>query len=117
MLADPHQQTLPNAVYMPAGGMAGTFEDIHQVRFGLQLLQGLNGDTTRPLVFFCQGARCWESYNAVLRANALGYSNLYWYRGGIAAWQEAGLPMAATPPEYNVAPQQQPTVPTGPATD
>jgi PQQ-dependent catabolism-associated CXXCW motif protein len=105
VLAGPHGQTLPNALYMPAGGMAGTFEDINQVRFGLQLLQALNGDTARPLVFFCQGARYWESYNAVLRANALGYTNLYWYRGGLAAWQEAGLPMAPTPAEYNAAPQ------------
>ncbi len=102
VLAGPHQQTITSAFYMPAGGMPGTFEDIHQVQFSLQLLQVTGGDTGRPLVFFCQGANCWESYNAVLRANAAGYSQLYWYRGGLAAWQEAGLPMAPTPQPYNL---------------
>jgi rhodanese-related sulfurtransferase len=28
----------------------------------------------------------------VLRAYEAGYRNLYWYRGGIAAWTAAGLP-------------------------
>ena len=32
------------------------------------------------------------SYNAALRFDALGYENLYWYRGGIAAWKAANLP-------------------------
>ena len=32
------------------------------------------------------------SYNAALRLDALGYENLYWYRGGIAAWKAANLP-------------------------
>ena len=46
-----------------------------------------------PMVFFCQGAHCWESYNASLRAIDLGYTNVYWYRGGLSSWQEAGLPV------------------------
>ena len=32
------------------------------------------------------------SYNAALRLYVLGYENLYWYRGGIAAWKAAKLP-------------------------
>ena len=100
VLANDHAQTLQGALYMPAGGQPGTFEDINQVQFALQLLQATGGDQSRPLVFFCQGAICWESYNAVLRANAAGYSQLYWYRGGLAAWQEAGLAMAPTPPPF-----------------
>ena len=51
----------------------------------------------RPLVFFCAGAHCWESYNAVLRADAAQFRNLYWYRGGLASWQAANLPMEQTP--------------------
>jgi PQQ-dependent catabolism-associated CXXCW motif protein len=103
-----HSLTLPGALYMPAGGLPGTFEDINQVQFSLQLLQATAGDTSRPLIFFCQGASCWESYNAALRANAAGYSQIFWYRGGLAAWQEAGLPTMTTPPPYNIAPPSGP---------
>jgi len=39
------------------------------------------------------GAECWESYNAALRALRLGYREVYWYRGGVASWQAAGLPL------------------------
>ncbi|HTU11708.1 MAG TPA: TIR domain-containing protein [Allosphingosinicella sp.] len=108
VLAGDHPQSLPNALYMPAGGLPGTFEDVNQVQFGLQLLQATGGDQTRPLVFFCQGANCWESYNAMLRASALGYSQLYWYRGGLAAWQEAGFPMGPLPGIYGNSNNNQP---------
>jgi PQQ-dependent catabolism-associated CXXCW motif protein len=100
VLATPHAQTLPNALYMPAGGMPGSFNDEWQTQFAQQLAQATNGDTGRPVVFFCQGASCWESYNAVLRASAGGHTNLYWYRGGLFAWQEAGLTMSPLPAPY-----------------
>jgi PQQ-dependent catabolism-associated CXXCW motif protein len=106
VLVNPHPQTLPSAFYMPAGGTSGSFDDDNQTLFSQQLSQATGGDTTRPLVFFCEGARCWESYNAALRANAAGYSQVYWYRGGLAAWQEAGLQMVALP-AANGGPDQQ----------
>jgi len=34
---------------------------------------------------------------AALRAVAVGYGKVYWYRGGIEAWTAAGLPTARTP--------------------
>ena len=39
---------------------------------------------------------CWLSYNAALTATDLGYTNLYWYRGGISAWNQARLPVVRT---------------------
>jgi PQQ-dependent catabolism-associated CXXCW motif protein len=97
VLAGDHPRTLPGALYMPAGGMPGTFDDAYQTLFAQQLSQAVAGDATRPLIFFCQGAACWESYNAALRANAAGATQIYWYRGGLAAWEEAGFPMAPLP--------------------
>ena len=47
----------------------------------------------RTVVFFCESAQCWLSHNASLRALALGYRDVVWYRGGIEAWEAAGLPM------------------------
>ena len=52
------------------------------------------GDT--PIVVYCLSWECWLSYNALLRLSDQGYSNLYWYRGGLESWQEAGLPTIRT---------------------
>ena len=53
-------------------------------------LSGLTaGDKTKPIVFYCHGSKCWLSYNASLHAVDLGYSNVYWYRGGRDAWKAA----------------------------
>jgi adenylate cyclase len=35
-----------------------------------------------------------EPRNLALRIAALGYTNVYWYRGGREAWEVAGLPEA-----------------------
>jgi PQQ-dependent catabolism-associated CXXCW motif protein len=92
VLADAHQSTIRNAVYLPAIGYPGTVNDNVQPQAVAQLKSAVGAQSDRPLVFFCAGAMCWESYNAVLRAGAAGYKNLYWYRGGLASWQAAGLP-------------------------
>lgn len=93
VLADPHPNTLRGAVYVPSAGMGGTVNDSIQARVVADLRQITGGQTNRPLIFFCAGAICWESYNAVLRASAAGYRNIYWYRGGLGSWTAAGLPM------------------------
>jgi len=53
-------------------------------------LSGLtSGDKSKTLIFYCHGSKCWLSYNATLHAMDLGYSNVFWYRGGRDAWKEA----------------------------
>ncbi len=93
VLADPHPSTIQGAVFIPAAGMGGTVTDATQGQVVTQLRQAVGENTDRPLIFFCAGATCWESYNAVLRAHAAGYRNIFWYRGGLASWTAAGLPM------------------------
>ena len=61
--------------------------------FGEYLRQATGGDMSKMLVFYCGGPQCWGSYNASLRAIRMGYRNVHWYRGGLQAWQEAGLPV------------------------
>jgi PQQ-dependent catabolism-associated CXXCW motif protein len=92
-LADQHQMTIKGAVYLPNAGKFGTFNDQFQTALANSLTQLTQGRRDTSLVFFCQGVNCWESYNAALRAKSAGYQNVYWYRGGLAAWQDAGLPM------------------------
>ena len=60
------------------------------------LLSQVAPDKTAPLVVYCLSWECWLSYNAALTASDLGYTNLYWYRGGISAWNQARLPVVRT---------------------
>ena len=91
-----HAQVLPGAAFIPVGGAPGNFGDEYQKQFE-SALQQVAGDKATRLVFYCAGPSCWESYNAALRARQAGYSAIYWYRGGIAAWGAAGLPMVQKP--------------------
>lgn len=54
----------------------------------LETLTG--GDKAKPIVFYCRSSSCWHSYNASLHAVGEGYSNVYWYRGGLDAWKASG---------------------------
>lgn len=92
VLESEHQYSIRGAFRIPEGGRPGDFADRNQETLAGMLGILVDGPDT-PIVFFCAGVRCWESYNAVLRAHAAGHRNLYWYRGGLAAWQEAGLPL------------------------
>ncbi|HLY55415.1 MAG TPA: caspase family protein [Stellaceae bacterium] len=86
-------QTIQGAVWMPFAGLAATTPDEATTRLGQVLDHMTKKDHTKPLVFFCSRVTCWAGYNAALRAIQLGYRNVYWYRGGLAAWNEAGQPM------------------------
>lgn len=83
-------ESLPGAIWLPGAGRGQSFTDTVQARFAQTLEALTKDDRKRPLVFFCQGPECWLSYNAALRAVALGYEAVFWYRGGIEAWLDAG---------------------------
>ncbi len=97
-LQDSHPATISTAVYLPFAGQYGTFNDQAQAMLANELGRLTQGHREIPIVFFCQGIRCWESYNAALRALAAGYPNVFWYRGGLVAWQQAGFPMQPLAP-------------------
>ena len=56
----------------------------------LDRLAGL--DKAKPVIFACNGAECWKSYKAAKVAAGKGYKSVYWLRGGLPEWVEAGLP-------------------------
>ncbi len=89
-------QTIPGAQPAVAASQPGGFDDQVQQRFGAYLQQATGGNRETPLVFYCLNTHCWMSYNAALRAIDLKYTNVLWYRGGIEAWQRAGLPVQPT---------------------
>ncbi|QBK29328.1 rhodanese-like domain-containing protein [Roseitalea porphyridii] len=85
------EYSLPGA--MTARGMAqgGSFSDRIQQQTAQWLGQLTRGNTGAPIIIYCSDPMCWLSHNAALRAIAAGYTNVYWYRGGLQAWQMAGL--------------------------
>lgn len=91
-------ETLPGAVWIPGTGRGDNFIDTIQAELNA-LLSGLTGgNRDRALVFFCVNSQCWLSFNAARRAIAAGYREVYWYRGGYAAWKAAGLPLVPIQP-------------------
>jgi len=90
-------RTLAGAFWMIGAG-DGEFSGDEEKRFAEAIAKFAGGDKGRPLVFLCVDAECWLSYNAALRAIRLGYTGVMWYRGGIAAWRTADLPMAQSDP-------------------
>src|SRR5262249_7438531 len=90
--SDSERVYIPGSKYIGYAGDYGTFDDGIQRRLKEELAKLTNDNLDMPLVFFCYGAKCWESYNAALRAIKLGYRKVYWYRGGISAWRAAHAP-------------------------
>jgi len=85
------QMGLPGAQNALPAAQPGSFNDQTQQEFGQYLAQMTGGNKATPLVLYCQNPQCWMSYNAALRAINMGYTQVLWYRGGIEAWQMAGL--------------------------
>jgi len=90
--------SLPGAIWLRGAGLGSDLNDAVQSKFAARLSELTGGDKARPVVFFCLSKTCWLSHNAVVRAVVLGYSNVYWYRGGRNAWKAAGLPMPPITP-------------------
>ena len=86
-------EQLPGAQAAGPAAQGGSFDDQVQREFGQYLRQASGGDTSRMLVVYCAGPQCWGSYNAALRAIHMGFRNVYWYRGGLEYWGQAGLPL------------------------
>ncbi len=54
-------------------------------------------DKNRAIVFFCQGVTCMMSPNSLLKAEALGYTNVKVYREGYPEWLERNVGVIAAP--------------------
>jgi rhodanese-related sulfurtransferase len=91
--------TIAGAFWMIGAG-AGDMSKEEESRFAKAIAAFAGGDKDRPMVFFCVDAECWLSYNAALRAIALGYTNVMWYRGGIASWRVGKNPTAQSDPFF-----------------
>jgi len=85
--------SLPGSVWIRGAGVGTSVDDPVQRRLAAALSPLTGGNLYRPLVFYCLSKTCWLSHNAAVRAVAMGYRAVYWYRGGRNAWLAAGLPL------------------------
>lgn len=53
----------------------------------------LPSDKKQPLVFYCYGESCANSYEAALSVRKLGYKNINWLLNGYAKWKTVGYPV------------------------
>jgi PQQ-dependent catabolism-associated CXXCW motif protein len=90
--------SLPHAIWLRDAGVGRHLDDDVQAWLDFHLARLTGHDKAHALVFFCASRMCWLAHNATLRALDLGYTNIYWYRGGRDSWQAAGLPMAPVAP-------------------
>lgn len=86
------QYRLMNAMNAVPASAPGDFNDQTQQQFGQFLQQVTQGNRSVPMVYYCLNNQCWMSYNAALRAVNMGFTQVYWYRGGVESWAQAGLP-------------------------
>ncbi len=56
-------------------------------------LKNIVPDKKSAILFYCNGVRCLRSSNAIVKAQAWGYNNLFWIRGGWKEWSEKRLPV------------------------
>ncbi len=91
--SDPQHTSIPTAHRLAQAGRGDAIDSQlrKEVWDALDKLSG--GKFTTPIVFFSRDVKHWEGYNAALRAIEMGYSRVYWYRGGIGAWKAANQPL------------------------
>lgn len=78
---------IAGSVWLSGSGQCGVPGDKVDQQLSLRLMALSGGDLDRALIFYCQSAVCWHSYNAAERARKLGYRHVYWYRDGLYDWE------------------------------
>jgi hypothetical protein len=72
----------------------GTIDELGRTQDWLQrkVQELTKGDLSKPIVAVGWNSERFDGRNLALRLVALGYSKVFWYRGGGEAWEVAGLP-------------------------
>jgi rhodanese-related sulfurtransferase len=70
---------------------------VYEVVFGERLAKSVP-ERTRPIVVYGANSESYEARVAAEKLSRAGYTNVYEYRDGLAAWQAAGAPVASGEP-------------------
>lgn len=85
-------RSIPGAVGLKFSGLGSNFADTAQDHLRSKMHELTAGDLNRPIVAVGWNSERFDGRNLALRLVALGYTQVYWYRGGREAWEVAGLP-------------------------
>jgi class 3 adenylate cyclase/TolB-like protein/rhodanese-related sulfurtransferase len=85
-------RSIEGAIGLQGTGHGAHFSDSVQKRFNRKIDDLTGGNLSAPIVTLCVNSERFTGYNLALRLVALGYKQVYWYRGGVEAWQVNGLP-------------------------
>jgi adenylate cyclase len=85
-------RSIPGAVGLKRAGWGGSTSDAMQDRLRRKMKELTKGDLSKPVVAVGWNSERFDGRNLALRLVALGYTNVYWDRGGREAWEVAGLP-------------------------
>lgn len=77
--------------HVPKAVSAAAAYDEREKKFDVGVL---GPDRAAAVVFYSHGAAGWKSYWAAKMAIEAGYTNVMWFRGGFAEWEEKSLPIA-----------------------
>ncbi len=91
------RSTLPLTTWLYGAGWEQEGVDALIDRNLRKVMKTLAPRKDAAIVTYCSSKDCWLSWNAALRLKQAGYTRVYWYRGGIEAWKQAGLPLVETP--------------------
>jgi adenylate cyclase len=86
--------SIPGAVGLPGSGRGGELSSPMTERLGRKLHEMTEGNLSAPIVAMGWNSERFDGRNLAMRMVALGYRQVYWYRGGREAWEVAGLPEA-----------------------
>ncbi len=89
-------RSIPGAIGLRRVGWGGSTSDHAQERLRRKMQSLTRGDLSQPIVAVGFNSERFDGRNLALRLVALGYSHVYWYRGGREAWETAGLPETET---------------------
>ena len=77
---------LPGAVSLPSHLCAERLPEALPVPLGIEAVD-------LPILFYCYGRDCIRSRHCSTLSARAGFGNLLWFRNGVPAWQELGLPL------------------------
>jgi TolB-like protein len=84
--------SIPGAVGLKYAGLGGSLTDEAQDRLRSKMRELTQGRPDKPIVAVGWNSERFDGRNLALRLAALGYTQVYWYRGGREAWEVNGLP-------------------------
>jgi DNA-binding winged helix-turn-helix (wHTH) protein/TolB-like protein/tetratricopeptide (TPR) repeat protein len=96
----PSGETVPGAICLWGAAVGGTIGDDHQKRLEVAMARLTDGDPSRTIVAMGWNAERFQGRNLALRLVALGYTDVYWYRGGREAWMAADQPTVPISPRH-----------------